>query len=264
MNLFQRNTIAGGLGVLLCLCVAEASDLAKQAQNPVADLVSLPLQNNTSFGVGPDDRTQNILNIQPVVPFALNEDWNLITRTILPVTSQPLPDGDRENGLGDTTMTAFLSPREPGKLTWGVGPVLLIPTSTDDSLGLGEWGGGLSAVLLAMPGNWVLGSLFSNVWADSDQAGRDDINLFTWQYFINYNVPDGDGLYLVSAPIITSNWEADSGDRWTVPFGGGIGKIFRVGRQPVNGQISAYYNVEKPDNGPDWQLRAQIQFLFPK
>ena len=259
-----RRTIAILAVAVVLFNPAHAENLAKQAQNPVADLISLPLQNNTNFGLGPDDRTQNILNVQPVWPFKLNEDWNVITRTIIPISSQPLPGGERENGLGDTLFTAFLSPRAPGEVTWGVGPALLIPTSTDDALGLGEWGGGLSAVVLTTPGPWVVGSLFSNVWADSNDPDRSDINLFSWQYFINYNIPDGNGLYLVSAPIITANWEADSSDRWTVPFGGGLGKIFRVGNQPINAQAQAFYNVEKPDNGADWQLRVQIQFLFPK
>lgn len=236
---------------------AGESDLAKQAQNPIANLISLPLQNNSNFKIGPEERTQNILNIQPVYPFSIGENWNVITRTILPVVSQPTFGGDRENGLGDTSFSAFFSPKDSGDLTWGVGPVVLIPTSTDDSLGAGEWGGGLSAVVLGMPGNWVVGSLFSNVWAS-------DINLFTWQYFINYNIPGGNGLYLTTAPIMTADWEADSDNRWTVPLGGGIGKIFKIGKQPVNSQISAYYNVEKPEFGADWQLRLQLQFLFPK
>lgn len=114
-----------------------------------------------------------------------------------------------------------------------------------------------------MPGNWVVGSLVSNVWSPENDDGN-KVNLFTWQYFVNYNIPGGNGLYLVSAPIINADWEADSDDRWTIPWGGGIGKIFKIGNQPVNGQISAYYNSEKPDNGADWQLRAQLQFLFPK
>jgi hypothetical protein len=109
-----------------------------------------------------------------------------------------------------------------------------------------------------------VGSLVSNVWADSDDPNRSDINLFTWQYVVNYNIPNGNGLYLVSAPIIAANWEADSDDRWTVPFGGGVGKILRIGKQPVNAQVSAVYNVDKPTSGADWQLRAQLQFLFPK
>jgi hypothetical protein len=251
-----------GMAISLLLVVpavyAEGgSDLAKAAQNPISNLISLPLQNNTNFNVGPQERTQNILNIQPVYPVSINDDWNLITRTIVPVVSQPLANGDRESGLGDTTFSAFFSPKDSGDLTWGVGPVILLPTSTDDALGAGEWGAGLSAVVLGMPGNWVVGSLFSNVWAS-------DIDLFTWQYFINYNIPDGNGLYLVSAPIMTADWEADSDNRWTIPLGGGIGKIFKIGNQPVNGQISAYYNVEKPEFGADWQLRLQLQFLFPK
>ena len=135
------------------------------------------------------------------------------------------------------------------------------PTATDDALGSDKWGAGASVVLLTMPGKWVVGSLFSNVWSFAG-SGDQDVNLFTWQYFINYNLPKK--WYLTSAPIITANWEADSDNTWTVPFGGGIGKIFNIGKQPLNGQISAYYNVEKPEFGPDWQLRVQLQFLFPK
>jgi hypothetical protein len=257
------------LGTMSAVHASEQSDLAKAAQNPIANLISLPLQNNTNFNVGPKERTQNTLNVQPVWPFSVGDDWNVITRTILPVKyvssgksigdatiPSPVDDG-HIFGLGDTTFTAFFSPKDSGKLTWGVGPVLLLPTSTDDALGKGEWGGGLSAVFLGMPGNWVVGSLFSNVWAS-------DVNLFTWQYFINYNIPDSNGLYLTSAPIMTANWEANSDNRWTIPVGGGIGKIFKIGKQPVNGQVSAYYNVEKPKFGADWQLRLQLQFLFPE
>ena len=247
------------------------ADLAKAAQNPIANLISLPIQNNTNFNFGPTEETQNILNIQPVYPITLGENWNLITRTILPVVSQPLPDGDRKNGLGDTTFTGFFSPRNSGSLTWGIGPVVLIPTATDEALGSDQWGLGASVVLLTMPGPWVIGSLFSNLWSGSDETASEDllgddvqqkINLFTWQYFINYNFSNG--TYLTSAPIITANWEADSDNRWTVPFGGGIGKVTRWGKQPINASIQGYYNIEKPEFGADWQLRLQLQFLFPK
>jgi hypothetical protein len=254
--------------VLTMTCTAysqevDETDLAKKTQNPVSDLISLPFQNNTNFNIGPLEGTQNILNVQPVWPFSLSEKWTVITRTILPVMSQPamVPGQDRTFGLGDATFTAFLSPKDSGKLVWGAGPVLLLPTATDDVLGSDEWGLGPSIVLLTMPGNWVVGSLFSNIWSVAG-SGTVDINLFTWQYFINYNLSDG--WYLLSAPINTANWEGDSGDRWTIPIGGGAGKIFRVGKQPMNGQISAYYNVEKPNFGADWQLRLQLQFLFPK
>ena len=110
-----------------------------------------------------------------------------------------------------------------------------------------------------MPGKWVIGSLFSNIW---DFSGDQNVNFFTWQYFINYNLSNG--WYLTSAPIITANWEASSGNKWTVPFGGGFGKIFNIGKQPVNGQVQGFYNVEKPEFGPDYQLRVQLQFLFPR
>ncbi len=189
----------------------------------------------------------------------------MITRTILPVVSQPgmMPGQDRKNGLGDTTFTAFLSPKKTGKWIWGVGPVALLPTATDDRLGSDKWGLGASAVVLTMPGNWVVGSLFSNVWSVGG-SGDQDVNLFTWQYFINYNIPNSGGWYLSSAPIMTANWEADSGDKWTVPVGGGGGRVFKIGKQPVNVQAQAFYNVEKPEYAADWQLRLQLQFLFPK
>ncbi len=259
------------VGAVLCALVGavsigpalagETEDLARAAQNPVASLISLPFQNNTNFDVGPQEKTQNIMNIQPVWPFEMNEDWNLITRTIVPVISQPAatPAQDREFGLGDTVFTAFLSPKDSGEWIWGVGPALLLPTSTDDRLGAGEWGAGPSAVVLTIRGPWVVGSLFSNVWSFT---GDEQVNLFTWQYFVNYNLDDG--WYLTSAPVITANWEADSDNTWTVPFGGGVGKIFKIGNQPLNAQASAYYNVEKPEFGADWQLRLQLQFLFPK
>jgi len=240
-----------------------SGDLAKAAQNPIANLISLPFQYNVNTGIGPEDETQSVLNIQPVWPVELNDKWNMITRTIAPVISQPdiLTGEGRVNGLGDINFTAFFSPAMSGALTWGVGPALVFPTATDKVLGTDMWSAGASAVLLTMPGNWVIGSLFSNIWSVGG-SGDNDVNLFTWQYFINYNLPNG--WYLTSAPIITANWEADSDNRWTVPFGGGVGKVFKIGNQPVNGSISAYNNVETPENGADWQFRFQLQFLFPK
>ena len=239
-------------------------DLAKAAQNPVANMISLPLQNNTNFGVGPGDDVQNVLNIQPVIPVKLSENWNLITRTIAPVIYQPelVPGTGSEFGLGDINMTLFLSPAKPGKLIWGVGPALSFPTATDQVLGTDKWSAGPSAVALTIRGPWVIGGLASNLWSYAGDDDRSDVNQFLFQYFINYNLPKG--WYVSSAPIITANWEADSGNQWTVPFGGGVGKIFKIGKQPLNAQVQAFYNVEKPDNGPDWSLRLQLQFLFPK
>ncbi len=145
----------------------EMGELARSVQNPVANLISVPFQNNANFDFGPREKTQNVLNVQPVVPFELSGDWNLITRTIVPIVSQPslFKGQDRETGFGDTTFSAFLSPVKPGKLIWGTGPVVLLPTASDDRLGSDKWGIGPSAVFLTMPGNWVLGSLLSQVWS---------------------------------------------------------------------------------------------------
>jgi hypothetical protein len=241
-------------------------ELAKLAQNPVGNLISVPFQNNTNFNFGPEEKTQNILNIQPVIPVSINEDWNVITRTILPVISQPelAPNVSSQQGIGDTTFTAFVSPANPGNWIWGAGPVLQLPTHNNSELGNGNWGAGPSVVLLHLEKGspWVYGALANNVWALSKDRQGGKYNNGLIQPFINYNFKGG--LYLTSAPIITADWKASSSDRWTVPIGGGVGKIFHFGKLPVNSQISAYYNVEKPEFGADWQLRAQVQLMFPK
>ena len=241
-----------------------SEELAKLAQNPVGNLISVPFQNNTNFNVGHEERTQNILNIQPVIPISVNSDWNIITRTILPVISQPAPFDDRTNGIGDMVFTGFLSPANPGEWIWGAGPVVQLPTNSNNYLGNDNWGAGLSGVLLHLDKGdpWVYGVLANNVWSLSDDEQGGSYNTGLIQPFLNYNFASG--LYLTSAPIATVDWKADSGDQWTVPLGGGVGKIFHLGKLPVNTSVQAYYNVVTPDNGPDWQLRAQIQFMFPK
>lgn len=251
-------------GIVLIARAEEAGELAKKTQNPVSDLISLPFQNNTNFNFGPEDKTQNILNIQPVIPIGLNEQWNLITRTIAPVIYQPetLPGTDSEFGLGDVNFTAFFSPAKPAKLLWGAGPILVLPTATDERLGSEKWSIGPSAVALTMSPPWVIGALVSNVWSVAGEDDRSHVNQFLLQYFVNYNLPGG--WYLTTSPIITANWNADSDNTWTVPLGGGAGKIFRIGKQPMNAQVQGFYNVEKPEFGADWTLRVQFQFLFPK
>jgi len=253
------------LGTLLTMSVnaEETGDLAAAAQNPIADLISLPFQNNMNFDYGPDGDVQNVLNVQPVWPFDLGDNWNLITRTILPVVSQPhLDESGSTFGLGDTTMTAWLSPADGGRFVWGVGPVLLIPTATDDRLGADQWGGGASIVALVMSGPWVAGGLANNIWGEGGSDGEPVVNQFLLQPFVNYNLKDG--WYIVSGPVITANWEAESADRWTVPVGGGVGKVFRIGKQPVNLNTQVFYNLEKPEWVGDWTWRLQFQLLFPK
>jgi hypothetical protein len=242
---------------------AQQAELAKAAQNPLAKMISVPLQNNFNFGVGPNDATQWILNVQPIIPITLSEDWNLITRTIIPIINQPSPaPGVRSAfGLGDINPSFFFSPAKSGKLIWGVGPTFTFPTATDSLLGSGKWSAGPAAVALTMQGQWVIGVLANQQWSYAGW-GDQDVSALLIQPFINYNLPHG--WYLNSVPIMTANWEANSDDRWTVPIGGGVGKVQRIGKLPVNFQLGAYWNVVKPDNGPDWQLRFQVQFMLPK
>lgn len=238
-------------------------ELAKKTQNPVSDLISLPFQNNFNIGLGPDDDVQWVLNIQPVWPFQRGR-VNYINRTIAPVIYQPeiAPGTGSEFGFGDINHTTWLSPAKQSKFIWGLGPVILLPTATDDVLGSDQWGLGPSFVGLTMPGNWVVGGLVNNVWSVAGDDDEPEVNFLTFQYFANYNFDRG--WYLTFAPIITADWEAPSDQRWIVPVGGGFGKISRIGKMPINHSYQLYYNVEHPDIGPDWQFRFQLQLLFPK
>ncbi len=227
-------------------------------------MTSLPFQNNTNFGVGPLSGTQNILNIEPVIPIALNKDWTVITRTILPLTWQPgfTPGAGTDFGLGDLQLSAFLSP-SAGGLIWGAGVTTQMPTDMND-LGNKNWGLGPTAVILKREKSspWVYGTLINNVWSLTSNQRGGSYNNFLLQPFINYNLPGG--TYINTMPIITTNFKADSGQQWTVPLGLGVGKIFHFGKLPVNAQLAGYYNVVKPDDGPNWQLRVQVQLMFPK
>jgi hypothetical protein len=263
-----------------------ADALRKASQNPVASLISVPVQNNNNFGIGPFDRTQNVLNIQPVIPIRASENWNLIIRGIVPVIWQPAPGtanlelfGIEENtppylaaqaaqqsagvfGLGDITPTFFLSPTKASKLIWGAGPVFVLPTATSKVLGQGKLSMGPSVVALIQPGKWTLGALVNNVWSVAGPSDRSDVKQMTLQYFVNYNLKKG--WYLSFAPVITANWQASSGNVWTVPVGGGVGRILRLGFQPVNIAAQFYGNTAHPQNGSSWSMRLQIAFLFPK
>jgi hypothetical protein len=243
-----------------------AEELAKLAQNPVGNLISLPFQNNTNFNFGPEKGTQNVLNIQPVIPISVDPEWNIITRTIVPVISMPAlsPDIGSTNGIGDIVFTAFLSPAKPGEWIWGIGPVVQLPTNSSAELGNKNWGLGPSAVVLHLDHGspWVYGALVNNIWSLTSNKQGGSYNNGLIQPFVNYNFPEG--FYLTSAPIWTVDWKADGGQQWTVPLGGGVGKIFHLGKLPVNTSIAVYYNVVKPDFGANWQVRAQVQLMFPK
>ena len=237
---------------------SDAAALAKATQNPLAAMYSLPLQDNTTFGNEPYDRSTNVLNIQPVLPFSLGEKVNLINRIILPIVTKPTSTEDSETGIGDVNWTVWLSPAKTGKIIWGLGPVIQLPTSSSQDFGSGEFGIGPSVVALTMIDKWVAGLVVNNIWTFGDISE----NKFLFQYFVNYNLPKA--WYIVTAPIITANWNADSDQRWTVPFGIGAGKVIKIGKLPLNLSAGMYYNAVKPDGVGDWASRIQIQFLFPK
>ena len=246
---------------------ASAGDLAKATQNPVASLISVPVQNITDFNIGPFDRDRNaIVQVQPVIPISLGENWNLITRTIGALAFQPdiTQSHGGTFGLGDINPSFFLSPAAPGRLIWGAGPTFLIPTASDDVLGTGKFSIGPAIVALVQPGKWTIGVLINNLWSVAGRRGRPDVNSMTLQYFVNYNLKKG--YYVTIQPIITANWNAPNGNVWLVPFGGGIGRIMRLGFQPVNVGVQAFGNVKRPDTfpSPTWQLKFQIAFLYPK
>ncbi len=239
---------------------SDAVELSKKTANPLANLISLPFQNNTNFNLGPYDRTANVLNIQPVIPLM---GGRIITRTILPVVWRPdvtAPSGMASTGLGDLLFTAFYTPESKDDLTWGLGLALEMPSGGSER-GSEKWSAGPSAVALKQPGDWTLGILANNVWSFAGESSREDVNKMFINIFIVRQL--GNGWYVNSAPIITADWQAESGQRWIVPLGAGFGRLVFAGKLPINTQVGAYANVVKPDFGPDWQLRVQMQFILP-
>jgi hypothetical protein len=242
-----------------------SDELRKAAQNPIASLISVPVQNNSNFNIGPDDRTQNVLNIQPVIPVRLSENWNLITRIITPIIYQPIgsqPVNQGANGLGDINPSFFLSPAKPQKIIWGVGPTFILPTATNQALGQGKWSMGPTIVVLSQPGHWTIGALVNNVWSVGGQSTRLNVNQMLFQYFINYNLKKG--WFITWQPIVTANWEATNSGRWVVPVGGGAGRIMKLGFQPVLLTTQFYGNAVHPPGSSPWNMKLQISFLFPK
>ena len=250
-----------------------AEELRKAAQNPIASLISVPIQPTWNFGIGPADRTQNIWLVQTVIPVSVSKDWNLIVRWITPVVYQPIPvpqpPGAPEQltgvfGLGDMNPSFFLSPKK-SKVIWGVGPTFVLPTATNTTyLGQGKLSIGPTVVALIQPSHFTMGFLSNNYWSVAGHSDLDKpaVNQFLLQYFVNYNMKKG--YCLLTAPIITADWRETNGGRWIVPFGGGMGRIMKLGFQPVNLQAQLYGNAVHPPGESPWALKLQIAFLFPK
>jgi len=235
-------------------------DLAKASQNPVADMTSFPLQFNFNSGGALQSKTQLLLNVQPVMPLLLDDEWLVIARTVVPYVNIPLPNGARETGIADIQEQLFFTPRKSGRVTWGLGPIFSFPTATSDVVRTGQWALGPTGVALVTKDRWVIGVLANQLWRIGGDNFGAPVNQFLVQPFINFNIPKG--WSITTAPIITANWSARD-DKWTVPLGIGIGKVTAIGRQPVSLGMQYYHNVERPELGPANQLRLTFTPLFP-
>ena len=240
---------------------ANEADLAQQLANPVASLISVPIQGNIDFGVGPGDGTRSVTNIQPVIPFELRENWNLISRTILPVIDQEgidLAGATDAFGLGDTVQSFFISPKSSDPI-WGLGPVFLLPTATDDLLGGEQWGAGPTGLVLRQSGHWTYGALANHLWSFAGDDARNDVNATFLQPFVSY-ITDSKTTFGLS---LESTYDWDGGE-WNVPANFVVSQLLKIGDQPVQIFGGVRYYLDKPDGGPEWGLRFGMTFLFPQ
>ena len=241
---------------------AAEPDLAQQLANPVASLISVPFQANWDFGIGVNDATRFTLNIQPVIPLSLNEEWNLIVRTILPVidAESPAPGIDDASGLGDTVQSFFFSPKKPvGGWILAAGPVALWPTATDSQLGGEQWGAGPTALALRQKGPWTFGLLTNHLWSYAGDDARAEVNATFIQPFVSY-ITSTKTTFTINSET-TYDW---TGQQWSVPVNLVISQLFKVGSQPMQAFVGGRYYLEGPDGGPEWGLRAGLVLLFPK
>jgi hypothetical protein len=244
----------------------DTEDLAKQASNPISSLISVPFQSNYDCCYGPNQGGRWTTNIQPVIPIKIGEDWNLVVRTIVPVIAAQAqsPTIGSATGLGDTTQSFFVSPQRtgPSGIIWGVGPVFVYPTATDQFLGARRWGAGVTGVVLKQESGWTYGVLANHIWsiADADPGkftGTDISNTFV-QPFLSYTTPSGFTTAINSES--SYNWLTR---RWTVPINLLFAQVFKIGDQPVQFQAGPRYYAQTPDNGPRWGARFNLTFLFP-
>jgi hypothetical protein len=240
----------------------QTAELAKKAQNPVADLMIMPLQYNIDFGIGPADASQQMLKFMPVIPFSLGPQWNLITRTIIPWidAESPVEGGERKSGLGDIQQSFFFTPKEPvGGWILGAGPIMQYPSATDDALGSEKWGAGPSFIALQQKNGWTYGMLANHVWSFAGNGDRANVNATFLQPFLAKTTKTYTTFSLNTESIY--DW---GNSQWTVPINVSIGQMIKIGNMPISLELGYRYYAEKPEGGPDWGLRFFVKFLFPK
>ncbi len=240
----------------------DAAALAQQLTNPISSLISVPFQLNYDTGIGPADADRWLLNIQPVAPFDLTEDWNLISRTIVPLiyAESPVPGGNDVSGIGDLVQSFFFSPKAPtaNGWIWGAGPVVLLPTGKDEFTA-DQWGLGPTFVALKQQSGWTYGGLVNHIWGFDAPSDRQDVNATFLQPFLTYTTPDAWTFALVSES--TYDWTAEE---WTVPVNFNVSKLTHFGKQPVSFQVGYRHFFDTPSGGPDWGLRFAVTLLYPK
>ena len=260
-------TAVCALACAAAMPVRADEELQKKLANPVADMVSVPVQLTSTMKTGPLERPQHVVNIQPVYPVRISEDWRLINRLIVPVVSSPALSAsqDRQNGLGDITYEGFFSPaKASGGTIWGIGPIVQMRTATDDRLGSGKWSAGPAALVLAQPGRWSVGALVTQLWSFAGDESRAKVNQMQIQPIVSYRLSPVHTLGYLGT--ITANWEASrSSQRWTVPVGMTYSTLVKPpSGMPINFVVGAGYNVVRPDHAGTWFLRAQATFIFDK
>jgi hypothetical protein len=240
----------------------DATALGKEQQNPISSMATIPWQMNFNSGGGLEDGTFFLLNLQPVIPFKVSRNWNMIVRTIVPIVSVPGPETTTYSGIGDIQEQVYLTPSKGGKVIWGFGPVVSMPTATAAPLQTGSWAAGPTFVALTMPGPWVIGAVANNVSTFSDSGSATKVNQFLLQPFINFNF--GKGWAVSTVPVITANWDAEEGQKWTVPVGAGISRTIVFSGRPMTLAFHYYHNVVHPDAAAADQVRFMVVMLFPK
>jgi hypothetical protein len=242
-------------------------ELRKIAENPFADEIRVPVEEDITFSQGPYNRSGNSLQIQPVFPLSIARGWLLIPRIVATaIAYQPNLTAKKGGitGLGDSTIAFFLSPTRPGPLIWGLGPVVLIPTATSDRLGFGKWGLGPSLAMLVEPEWGSIGGIIQNIWSVAGGPTRSPVNQLQLEPMFFYNLPRG--WYLTTQPTVTADWTQPTNNRWLLPIGGGAGKTFNIEGHAIDANLAVYWHAVRSANNssPTWQLSVQFAFLFSK